>query len=242
MRLLSLRSAPEQHAWCDHLDAARWEEGGLLPHPRSPGPLLHVQWAGLRTALWQDASHLFKGIPAALRCARGGVFICSTWNYFSLHSVSDGHQEAKGASSGPSQHVAGSVCPWEEFQLLLWGNLQRLCWDGIASRPIFLAKFSTPVGMENHTVPLLPSYSMRTKRRFSGSGGLQGWWGATDSQTWPANWNWSRSTSSLRADGSGRVTGLLTPRKREYASIILWLAEEVGYVSSVCIFIIPGVI
>ena len=61
MFLLSLCPAPEQHAWCDHLDAARWEEGGLRPYPRSPGPLLHVQWAGLRTSLWQDTDYIFTG-------------------------------------------------------------------------------------------------------------------------------------------------------------------------------------
>lgn len=58
--ILLLCSAPEQHAWCDHLDAAWWEEGGLQPHPCSPGSLLHLQWAGLWTTLWQDANHLFK--------------------------------------------------------------------------------------------------------------------------------------------------------------------------------------
>lgn len=61
MCLPFLCSAPEQHAWCDHLDAAWWEEGGLQPHPCSPGSLLHLQWAGLWTTLWQDANHLFKG-------------------------------------------------------------------------------------------------------------------------------------------------------------------------------------
>lgn len=60
-------------------------------------------------------------------------------------------------------------------------------------------------------------YSMKTKPRFLGSGVPQDWWGVTSSQTWQANWNWSKSTSSPRGGGSGRVTGLLTQRKREYA-------------------------
>lgn len=61
MFLFSLSTAPEQHAWCDHLDAAGWEAGGLQSHPCSPNPVLHTQWAGLWSTLWQDTDHLFEG-------------------------------------------------------------------------------------------------------------------------------------------------------------------------------------
>lgn len=163
-----------------------------------------------------------------LKCASRWFFICC----ISVHSVSDGHQESKGASSDQSQHVAGSVCIWEEIQLLLWRNLQCLCWDGMSSLKIFLAK----VSMSNQTLLLLLYYSMRTKPRFSGSGGLQDWWGATDSQMWQANWNWSKSTSSLRGDGSGRVTGLLTQRKREYASTKVPVMPSAFYCTFLTLF------
>lgn len=61
MFLLSLCLASEQHTWRDHLDAAGREKGGLQSHPCSPNPLLHIQWAGLWTALWQDTDSLFTG-------------------------------------------------------------------------------------------------------------------------------------------------------------------------------------
>lgn len=45
--------------------------------------------------------------------------------------VSNGQgQGDKGACSDSSQHVVGSVCAREEVQLLLWGNLQCVCWAG----------------------------------------------------------------------------------------------------------------
>lgn len=138
-------------------------------------------------------------------------------------------QRCEDPCPAPCQHVAGALCPREEVQQLLRGNLQCVRRNGIivihmgfVAMLYFGWYFTWSLLCWQNLVSLAPSFSlslftlsMRTRPRCLGSGAPQGWCAGISSLTWLGRWSWNRSDSCPPGRGSGKASGSSTPREGE---------------------------
>lgn len=117
------------------------------------------------------------------------------------------------------QHVAWSLCWWEEVQQLLRGKLQCLCWNGTVALLTFIWFKLCYICFVWNIALKLTFHSMRTRPMYLGSGELPAWWVAINSQMWLERWNSNKSVFFRPVGGNGRRTGLLILSDRKFRKL-----------------------